>query len=74
MGVVTITLDDNVEVKLRELAKGKGALGKAISVATQEWLEKQHQNELAQRGLKLLRKGWPMGKLLYKKREELYDR
>jgi len=74
MGVVTITLDDSVEGKLRELAKGKGALGKAISEATKQWLEKQYQNELAQRGLKLLKKGWPMGKILYKKREELYDR
>jgi predicted transcriptional regulator len=74
MGVVTITLDDNVEEKLRELAKGKGALGKAISVATQEWLEKQQQEALKKKLRALMQKGWPMGKILYKKREELYDR
>ncbi len=74
MGVVTITLDDSVEERLRMLAKGKGALGKAISSATKEWLERQHQELIKRKFIAMLQKGRPMGKILYKKREELYDR
>lgn len=74
MGIITISLDSSVERKLRSIAKGKGSIGRAISEATREWLEKKQQKDLADRGLALLRKGWPMGKILVKKREELYDR
>lgn len=74
MGVVTITLDDSVEGKLRQVAKGKGALGKVISEATKEWLERENQELIKRKFLAILQKGWPMGKILYKKREELHDR
>ena len=74
MGVITITLDDAVEEKLRALVKGKGALGKAVSEATKQWLEDQRQDVLKNQLIELFRKGKPMGKILYKKREELYDR
>ncbi len=74
MGVVTVALDDDVETKLREVAKGKGALGKAISDATKQWLENQRQEALKRRLIEVMQKARPMGKILIKKREELYDR
>jgi len=74
MGIVTISMDDEVERKLRTIVKGKRALGKAITSATKEWLEKQKQELLKKKLADIMRKGWPMGKILVKKREELYDR
>jgi len=74
MGTITIVLDDEVEEKLRKRAHGKGALGKAISEATRQWLEDQEQKQIQQKALKLLRKGFDMGKIAYTKREELHER
>jgi len=74
MGIITVTLDDEVEKKLRNFAKGKGALGKTLSQAAKNWLEEQEQDKIKQKFLSIIKKGYPMGKIQYKKREELYDR
>lgn len=62
MGVVTVTIDDEVEErfreKLEELDSGKGAMGKAISEALEKWIRendsgKRRWEEIAEEGLEL---------------------
>lgn len=74
MGTITIVLDDEVERKLREKVSGKGALGKAISEATNKWLQDDAQERAKEKLKTLMKKGYNMGKILYKHRSELYDR
>ena len=75
---VTINIDTEVLNKLRELAiaekQKKGFLGKVISEATKEYLKEREQEEIRKRMLKKLNKGYHMGKILIKHRDELYDR
>ncbi len=79
MGQLTISLDKGTEAKLRRLAserhKGKkGSLSKVIGEALEK-LEAESERERAMKELfALADKGFPMGKLLYKHRSELYDR
>ncbi len=79
MGQLTISLDKGTEAKLRRLAserhKGKkGSLSKVIGEALEK-LEAERERERAMKELfALADKGFPMGKLLYKHRSELYDR
>lgn len=79
MGTVTITIDDNTEDRFRsyvfkERGRSKGVLGKAVNEALSKWLEEKKQTKMAEEALIDLKKGHKFGKLLYKKREELYDR
>lgn len=79
MGTVTISLEDDVEERFREQArqeygKGKGVLKEAITKAIEKWMDGIEQNEITQRQLKLMDKGFTMGKSLYKNRDELHDR
>jgi len=75
---ITISIDSEVLKRLRELAlvekQKKGFLGKIISDATREYLKEKEQEEIAKRMLKRLDKGYNMGKILIKHRDELYDR
>lgn len=74
MGTITIVMDDEVEKKLRASVSGKGALGNAITEATRKMLEDKEQEEIKARLKVLMKKGFKMGKILYKHRSELHDR
>ena len=79
MTTLTINVDTEVEQEFRQHAKDtykgkKGFLGDAITEAMKKWLEEHRQVEIAQQAIQLLRKGHKFGKLLYKRREELYGR
>ena len=76
MGTITINVSDNVEDYFRKkvyqiYGNKKGTLGKAITEAIEEWSRKR---EYIDRCMELLEAGIDMGKLKYKKRQELYGR
>lgn len=75
---VTINMETETLNKLRILAlaekRKKGFLGKVISEATKEYLKEKEQEEIRKRMLERLEKGYNMGKILIKHRDELYDR
>ncbi|HLC31809.1 MAG TPA: hypothetical protein VJK51_04010 [Candidatus Nanoarchaeia archaeon] len=75
---ITIRIETDVLQKLRELAlaekQKKGFLGRVISEAIKNYLKKREQVEIARRQLERMMKGYHMGKLLIKHRDELYDR
>ena len=79
MGTITISVDDEVEKRFRDLAKKKlgerkGYLGKATTEALEHWVRLQSQEDIANDALALLKKGHHLGKHLYKERQDLYDR
>ncbi len=75
---ITINIETEVLNKLRNLAitkkQKKGFLGRIISEATKEYLKEREQEEIRKRMLQKLNKGYKMGKILIKHRDELYDR
>ena len=75
---ITINIDAEILAKLRKLAerekKRKGFLGRTISEATAKYIREKEQEEIREGALERLKKGYNMGKLLIKKREDLYDR
>ena len=78
MATMTINIDTEVEQKFRttvkkEWGEGKGILGKAVQEALESWIKEKEQEEIAQRQLSLLKKGFHMGKYTFN-REEIYDR
>ena len=78
MGTITVNVSDKVEEKFREVAwavygKGKGRLGKALEESMDLWIKKE-QNKDVVKAMELLKTGLNLGKLTYKKRDELYDR
>lgn len=80
MGTITVNVTDETETFFREtvqqkLGTEKGVLGKALDEAMKKWAEEKRQNEIAQRQLKLLEKGFHLGYGKRKiSREELYAR
>ena len=79
MGTITIFVDDDVETSFRRIAgkmysQKKGYLGDAITEAMKKWLDEQGQQRIAREELSRLRKGWNLGKILYKTRDELHER
>lgn len=79
MGVMTVSMDDEIEAKFRKLAAErygirKGYLGDALSEAVSQWLREGQQKEIAERAIKLMEKGFYMGKKLYRTRDDIYDR
>lgn len=79
MGTVTVSINDEIERKFRAIAgklysRKKGYLGKAITEAMQKWVDEKKQKEIAEEELKVIDEGFYMGKLLAKKRAELYGR
>ena len=75
MATITVNVSDDVEKKFRMRAaqlygKKKGSLGRALTEAMDMWTKK----ECLERSMTLLKQGLNTGKILYKKREELYDR
>ncbi len=79
MGIMTISMSDEVEKELREAVKkkmgnGKGVLGKAIEEAVKKWIYNDEQREIAERQIKLMEKGLYSLKGWKFNRDELYDR
>ncbi len=79
MGTITINIDNDVEKQFRALAqkiysKKKGYLGNAVTSAMQKWIDEATQKQISEREIKLLEKGFDMGELKFKSREELHER
>jgi len=79
MGTITISVEDIVEENFRKTAtetagRGKGVLGKAVTEAMQEWVEKKRQQKIANEMLALLDRGFEMGRLEKIDRDELHER
>ncbi|MCD6247028.1 MAG: hypothetical protein J7J87_01155 [Candidatus Diapherotrites archaeon] len=79
MGNVTIALKGKSERLLRELAKEKynnkkGALAKVISEALEQLAMNSRRKRAMERQFKWMDKGFEMGKVLVRKREDIYDR
>lgn len=79
MGTITIKVNDEVEKKFREVVKAtysgkKGDLGRAVTEALQKWIDEKKQKELARKELSVLKKGFDLGKLKYRRRAEVYER
>ncbi|MCZ7400826.1 MAG: hypothetical protein O8C61_01235 [Candidatus Methanoperedens sp.] len=78
MGTITIDINDNIEKQFRALAKKvyhdkKGYLGNVVTCALQKWIDEVTQKQIAERELKILDKGFDMGKLKCTSRKELYE-
>lgn len=79
MGIITISISDEAENRLRETAKrklgeGKGVLGKAVEEAVNKWAEDDKQKEIAERQIQRMKQGlYSLGKWKFN-REEIYDR
>ena len=79
MGTITVIVNDEIEKQFRETVKEleglrKGNLGKAITEAMYKWVNEKRQKSIAQEMISLMEKGFNMGKIKIKSREELYDR
>lgn len=79
MGTITVAVEDSVETQFRKAVKdrlgiGKGKIGKAVTEAMKQWVYAVEQQDLRERALKRLEKGYNMGKILYKHRDELHER
>lgn len=76
---ITVSIQEDVEERFRKLAgvtygKHKGYLGKAITEAMKEWEKKQIKTDVNARALEKLRRGFKMGKITWKRRDELHER
>ncbi|VVB94725.1 Uncharacterised protein [uncultured archaeon] len=79
MGTLTINVNDDIENRFRALAQKiyaekKGYLGKAVTSAMQKWIDEINQKKISESELNLMDKGFKMGKLKFKSREELHER
>jgi predicted transcriptional regulator len=78
MAVITISIDDDIERRFREVAKRvigekKGYLRQAVSEALQLWVEQKDQERIAADALAILESGYHLGKKRYAQREDLYE-
>lgn len=55
-------------------SKKKGYLGNAVTSAMQNWIDEVTQKQISEREITLLEKGFDMGELKFKSREELHKR
>lgn len=79
MGNITVSVTDRTESSIRRMAKEKfegrkGALGKVIDEAIEKIEKEDERLEARKQMLKMMEKGFDMGKILYKERGELYER
>jgi len=79
MGTITVSVDNKTEKVFRETAAsvygtGKGHLGKAITEAMQKWVHERQQKKISKEMSEMMNKGFDMGKILYKTRDELWER
>lgn len=77
--VITVSVQEDVEERFRKLAgiaygKHKGYLGKAITEAMKEWEKRKKETDVNARALEMLKKGFNLGGITYKKRAELHER
>jgi len=77
----TITININKETKevfketvRKEYGLRKGLLGRAVNEALLKWVEEKKQKQIAEELRIIMKKGFKMGKILYKSRDELYER
>lgn len=79
MGVMTISISDDVEQRFRQavkekLGEGKGKLGKVIESSLNKWLSETEEAKLRQRAIQMLKKGlYKVGKNYTFRREEAYE-
>ena len=76
---ITVNVEEDVEEKFRKLAsvtygRRKGYLGKALTEAMREWERKKAETDVNARAIEMLRKGFKMGKITWKSRDELHER
>lgn len=79
MGTITVNSNNRTESRFRETVKevigeGKGSLGKAFDEAMLLWISQKKKEKIMERALSRLKKGYEMGKILYKNRGELHER
>lgn len=79
MGTITINIDDEIEKRFRTLLRKtypdkKGVLGNAVTEALAKWIDEVTQKQISERELKILDKGFNMGKFKFRTRDELYER
>jgi len=79
MGTITISVDDKTEDVFRKVAAsvygtGKGHLGKALTEAIQKWVHERQQKKIGKEMSEMMHKGFDMGKIMYKTRDELWVR
>jgi len=79
MATITVSISDKTNDLFRktvekELGKGKGKLGKALDDAITSWANEKLQKKLEEELMNKMEKGFNLGKILYKKRSELYER
>ena len=79
METITINIERETKELFRETVKNeyglkKGQLGKAVNEALMKWVEERRQKQMAEELRNMMKKGFKMGKILYKSREELYER
>ena len=79
MGTITVNVKDDIEKEFRDTVKkqigeGKGKLGEAITLAMKNWSDEMKQRVIAEEMKALMKKGFNMGNLKIKSRDELYDR
>lgn len=78
MATITVNVSDETEERFRDVVKqeygtGKGKLGSAIQEALDAWVRNKKNQEISQRQLGLMEKGFFFGKIKYT-RDELHDR
>ena len=76
MGTITVNTTDETEQRFRQRVQQvygskKGALGKALTEAMQDWVEKHTSLDTC---MLLLEEGMDLGGITYKDREELHER
>ena len=79
MGIMTISIKDEVENEFRqtvkkEIGEGKGVIGQATEEAIKKWIEEKKQKEIAQRAMEMMNKGLYSLKGWKFNRDEIYDR
>ena len=79
METITINIERETKELFRETVKNeyglkKGQLGKAVNEALMKWVEERRQKQMSEELRNMMKKGFKMGKILYKSREELYER
>jgi len=55
-------------------SKMKGYLGNAVTSLMKKWIDEMTQKQISEREITLLEKGFDMGELKFKSREELHER
>ena len=79
MGVLTISISDETEQRIREkvketLGEGKGKLGKAVEEALNNFVSEDEEQKLRQEAIKMMEKGlYKVGKNYTFRREEAYE-